>query len=166
VGSLEYYTHQLLSLHHLHESWCSFIYQRAYKDKGTVLTLGTLKNYPIFAEFQKVGRSVLRLYIENADVSGGWATLTRPTISSGWHQHLSHRWILVYYPRDNTGLGDFAFAKHTGGKGKTATYEEIDRVIPVEGLCIIFRGNQFHRLHENKTKDQMRYSLVLTSKEK
>lgn len=146
--------HRITHLAHLHERWIQFIHDRVYKPEGTVLTLGTLKNYPLFTEFIDAGSAVMRLYAHRAQRVNDWATCTRPGIGSEWHDHKSVDWVLVYYPQDQ--VGDLLIG----------TREEHTRVSPIEGMCVMFPGTTKHIIEVNTSPTQVRYSLVLMFKEK
>lgn len=163
MGSVELHTHQLTSLTHLHEAWMMFIRDRVYKASGTVLTLGTLKNYPIFSEFASAGAAVMKLYRPHCEPFNDWATLVRQGVGSDWHHHISADWVLVYYPQDQTGMGDLLVGTESGGKEPGAV--PVHRITPTEGTCAMFRGDVLHMIEKNPSKD-LRYSLVLMFKEK
>ena len=158
---VDVFTHHLTSLNHLHERWGQFIHDRIYKPEGTVLTLGTLKNYPIFNEFIGQGTSVMKLYRPGCERVNDWATLCRPGIGSDWHQHQSCDWVLVYYPQAQEG--ELLVGRQLNpGVQKFVT----DKVIePEEGLCVMFRGSTFHKIQPNPSSEN-RYSMVLMFKEK
>jgi hypothetical protein len=149
------HTHQLTSLHHMHEKWCQFIYERAYKDKGTVLTLGSLKHHLIFKEFLATGAAVMRIYEPSAEACNSWATLVRPGVESNFHDHPSHKWVLVYYPQAQEDMGDLLV-----GQG-----EDQVRVTPREGLCVMYDSETLHKIELNTT-DKIRYSMVILANTK
>lgn len=158
MGSVDFFTHQIDHLSHLDERWVEFIHGRIYKTQGTVLTLGTLKNYPIFSEFIAAGTAVMKLYRPRAEQFSDWATLVRPHVESDWHTHNSSAWVLVYYPQDHQG-------RLLVSDDNRETHDVKHIIEPRRGLCVMYPGNAFHKIEPNPT-DENRYSLVLMFKEK
>jgi hypothetical protein len=145
-------THQLTHLHHLHEKWVRFITDRIYKETGTVLTLGTLKDYPIFSEFISAGKAVFNIHYPNSDITGGWGTLLRPGVESDWHHHNAQQLVLVYYPQEQEGE-------------LWVNRDEPTIIEPREGLCVLYSGQTWHKIMPNPATTN-RISLVLTAARK
>jgi len=141
--------HEVTHLTHLHERWVQFITDRIYKETGTVLTLGTLKDYPIFSEFISAGQAIFSIHFPGAEISGGWGTLLRPGVESDWHHHVSAKLVLVYYPQDQEG------ELHVHRQNTTI-------IQPREGLAVMYGGDAWHKIMPNPSK-QNRISLVLTA---